>query len=75
MDFFVFLFLVFFFGISEGCVEIRIIKVGDGKNFCKLIFCFIYILCICCISVNILVRYCFKGMNRLRYKVIIVGMF
>lgn len=42
MDFFVFLFLVFFFGLSEGCVEIRIIKVGDGKNFCKLIFYFIF---------------------------------
>lgn len=52
----VFLFLVLLFGLSEGRVEIRTTKVGDGKNFCKLIFRLTYISCTCRISVNTLVR-------------------
>lgn len=70
----VFLFLVLLFGLSEGRVEIRTTKVGDGKNFCKLIFRLTYISCTCRISVNTFVRYCLKGMNRLRHKAIIAGM-
>lgn len=66
-----FLFLVLLFGLSEGRVEIRTTKVGDGKNFCKL---FMFHVDVVFISVITLVRYCLKGMNRSRHKTIIAGM-